>query len=165
MTHLLPPPALAAELRALTALELSPAARFGYVALLLAASAMTAVVAALLATEPALLRHTAIALAVLTAIGLCWIGFAVWVLTGRRILLGRERLVAGRLALAFTSVFTGGALLTGYVIGSAAGYAAAAIGLGMVAAAAALWLRARGAFARLSERRAALERELGLTAR
>ena len=75
------PAALAGELRRLTVLELSRSARAGYVCLLLAASAMTAVVGGLLLTEPSLPRHTSIALAVMVAIGLSWVCFAAWVLT------------------------------------------------------------------------------------
>ena len=76
MTHHTPPAALASELRRLTVLELSRSARMGYVCLLLGASTMTAIVSALLLTEPALPRHTAIAFAVMAAIGLSWVGFA-----------------------------------------------------------------------------------------
>ena len=68
------------DLRRLTVLELSLPARLRYVALLLGASALTAVVSALLLTEPELPLRTTIALGVMTAIGLSWMAFAAWVL-------------------------------------------------------------------------------------
>ena len=160
MTHHTPPPSLAADLRRLTVLELSLPARLGYTALLLAASAMTAIVGALLLTEPELPRRTSFALAILTGIGLSWAGFATWVLTQKRILLGRQRIVAGRLALSFSGVFTAGALLVGYSTGSRAALAAAALGAVMVLVALALLVRATRAFAQLSKRREALEKQL-----
>ena len=78
MTHHMPPPALAADLRRLTVLELSLPARLRYVALLLGAAAMTAIVSALLLTEPELPLRTSIAFAVMTVIGLSWMVFAAW---------------------------------------------------------------------------------------
>jgi hypothetical protein len=160
MTRHTPPPALAAELRRLTNVELSLPARIGYVALLLAASGLTTVVSALWFTEPGLPSRTSIALAVMAAIGVSWIAFAVWVLSNRRILLGRQRVVAGRMAVAFTTAFVLGALLIGYATTNTAALAAAGLGLLMLAVALTMWLRARRAFAQLSKRREALEQQL-----
>jgi hypothetical protein len=161
MTTHTPPPTLAADLRRLTVLELSLSARMGYTALLLSASTMTAIVSALLLTEPGLPPRTSIALAVMAAIGLSWIAFAVWVLTHTRILLGRQRIVASRLAVAFSSVFVVGALLVGYATSSPSALAAAALGALMLSVALSMLIRARRAFAQLSKRREALERQLG----
>jgi hypothetical protein len=161
MTHHTLPPALAAELRRLTVLELSLPARLGYTTLLLGASTMTATVGALLLTEPGLPHRTSIALAVLAVIGLSWMGFATWVLTNRRILLGSQRIVASRLAVAFSSTFVAGALLVGYQTASRAALTAAALGTVMVLVALVMQRRARRAFARLSKRRKALEQQLG----
>ena len=161
MTRHTPPPTLAAELRRLTNVELSMPARIGYVALLLAASALTVVVSALWLTEPELPRRTSVALAVMTVIGMSWIAFAVWVLRNRRILLGRQRVVASRMAVAFTTVFVAGALLVGYESASTTAWAAAGLGLLMLLVALTMWLRARRAFAQLSKRREALERQQG----
>jgi hypothetical protein len=161
MTHHTPPPALAADLRRLTVLELSLPARLGYVSLLLGAAIMTSIVSALLLTEPALPLRTSIALAVMAAIGSSWMGFAVWVLTHKRILLGRQRIVAGRMALAFSSVFVAGTLLVGYQTGNSAAVTAAGLGLLMVLVALSMLIRARRAFAQLSKRRDALESQLG----
>ena len=161
MTLHTPPPTLAAELRRLTVLELSLPARMGYIALLLAASTMTAIVSALLLTEPGLPLRASIALAVMAAIGLSWMTFAVWVLTHKRILLGKQRIVASRLAVAFSCVFVVGALLIGYSTANTAALAAAGLGVLMLSVALSILIRARRAFAQLSKRREALEKQLG----
>ncbi len=161
MTHHTPPPTLAADLRRLTVLELSLPARMGYIALLLAASTMTAIVSALLLTEPGLPLRTSIALAVMAAIGLSWMGFAVWVLSHKRILLGRQRIVASRLAVVFGSVFVVGALLIGYATARPSALSAAGLGALMLLVALSMLIRARRAFTQLSKRREVLERQLG----
>ena len=160
MTHHTPPPALAGELRRLTVLELSRRARAGYVCLLLAASAMTAVVGGLLLTEPSLPPRTSIALAVMVAIGLSWVFFAAWVLTRRRILLGKDRVVAGRMAVAFNSLFVAGCVLAAAITGAPSAFAAMALGLVMLGVAGGLWIRARRQFEHLTTRRQQLERQL-----
>jgi hypothetical protein len=155
-----PPAGLSGELRRLTILELSRGARAGYVALLLAASSMTAVVGALLLTEAALPQRTAIAMAVMVAIGSSWVVFAAWALTGRRILLGRDRVIASGMAVGFTAVFVVGSLVVRAATGAAAALAATGLGLLMLGVAAALWIRSRRQFAQLTSRRQELEREL-----
>jgi hypothetical protein len=161
MTSYAPPAALVEDLRRLTESELSRPARLGHLGLLLAASTMTAIVSALLLTEPSLPPRASIALGVMTAIGLSWTGFAGWVLTRRRILLGRHRVVAGRLAVAFSGVFCAGALAVGYTSSSRSAFAAAGLGALMLLIAAAILMRARRDVARLSKRRDELERQLG----
>lgn len=151
----------AADLRGLLDAELSLRSRLGYVALLLTSAAMTAVVTSLWLTEPVLPGRTAVAFAVMTLIGLSWMAFSGWVLTRRRPILGRDRVVAGRLAVTFTSVFVVGALAAGYVSGGAAPYAALVMGLVLLAVAGVALVRARRNVARLTRRRDALERELG----
>ena len=137
--------------------ELSYRSRIGHVALLLAALGMSAVVAALWITEPALPLRTRVAFAVMTLIGLAWSGFALRVLTHRRALLASHAIMAGRMAVTFAVVFVVGALAVGYATGERAGYAAAGLGVVMVGAAAgALWLAHRR-FARLTARRRELE--------
>ena len=157
-THISGPPA--AELCRLLDAELSVHSRIGHVALLLASAAMTVVVASLWLTEPALLPRTRVAFAVMTLVGLSWMAFSGWVLSRRRPLLGHDSLVAGRLAVTCTSTFAGGALAVGYSSGEQAAYAAAAMGVVLIAAAVTLLLRARRNVARLTRRREALEREL-----
>jgi hypothetical protein len=148
-------------LRRLADTELSTASRMGHVALLLVALAMTAVVGSLWATEPALPFRTQAAFGIMTGIGLSWAAFATWVLTGRRVLLARHRIVAGRMAVAFAAIFVVGAVLVGRATAEPAAYAAAATGVAMLVAAAAILVRAHRDFARLSERRRTLERQLG----
>jgi hypothetical protein len=165
MTHHTPPSTLADELRSLTVSELSLPARLRYVGLLLAASTMTAIVSALWLTEPALPRRTSIALVVLAAMGVSWMAFAAWVLTRKRILLGRHRIVAGRLAVSFSTIFVAGALVIGAATGKASAFAAAGLGVLMVAIATAMLIRAGRAYTQLSKRRDTLERQLGGTQR
>jgi hypothetical protein len=79
------------------------------------------------------------------------------------VLLARHRVVAGRMAVTFTALFVLGAVAVGAVgdeTGKAAPYGAAAVGLLLLAVAAALLVQANRTFARLAERRQALEREL-----
>lgn len=160
MTNYLPPAALVDDLRRVTASELSAAARMRYVGLLLAASAMTVIVTALLITEPSLPLRTTIAFSILAVIGLSWTGFATWVLTRKRILLGRHRIVAGRMAVAFSAVFCMGSLAVGYTTSSRAAVASAAMGAVMLVVAAMMLMRARRRFEQLSRRRAELERQV-----
>ena len=161
-THPAPPPT--ADLRRLLDAELSRPSRLGYAALLLASTAMTIAIASLWLTEPMLVRRAQLAFAVMTAIGLSWMVFAGWVLTSRRVLYGRDSLVAARMAVTFTTVFAAGALAVGYTTGAAAGYAAAAMGVVLIAFAVSMLVRAQREVARLAGRREALERELGRTA-
>ena len=141
--------------------ELSRPARFGYVGLLLAAATMTAIVSALLFTEPSLPLRASIALGVLAVIGLSWIAFATWVLTRKRILFGRHRVVAGRLAVTFSSVFCVGALIVAYAASSRSAAAAAMLGALMLLIATATLIRAKRNVAQLSRRREELTRQLG----
>ena len=161
MTHDTPPVSLADDLRRLTATELSWPARLGYVGLLLAASTMTVIVSALLLTEPSLPLRASIALGVMSLIGLSWMGFAVWVLTQKRILLGRHRIVAGRMAVGFTTVFCIGAFAVGYATASRSAVSAGLMGLIMLGIATTMLIRARRQVERLSQRRDELERQLG----
>jgi hypothetical protein len=162
MTTHAPPSTLANELRRLTVLELSGPARMRYVVVLLSASVMTVVVGALLITEPGLPERTSIALGVMAVIGLSWTGFSGWVLTYRRILLGRERVVAGRLSVVFSGAFVVGAAVLAYSTHQPAALAAGGLGLLMCGVALTIWVRARAAFKKLSARREALEHELGI---
>jgi hypothetical protein len=165
MTHPIPPATLAEELRRLTALELSLPSRLRYVALLLAASTMTAIVIALLLTEPALPMRTIIALAVIAVIGVSWTIFAAWVLTCRRVLFGGHRIVAGRLAVVFNAVFVAGALSVGLTTSKSSPFAAAGLGVVMLCVAVAIWARAKRRFAQLAQRRDDLQRLIGRKAR
>jgi hypothetical protein len=160
MTNHTPPSALVQELRRITDAELSRPARFGYVGLLLAASTMSSIVTALLISEPSLPLRAAVALGVLAVIGLSWVGFSSWVLMRRRILLGRHRVVAGRLAVTFSGVFSAGALVVGYTSSNRSAIAAAAMGGLMLLISTALLIRATRNVHRLSQRRVELEQRL-----
>ncbi len=141
--------------------ETSMKRRIGYIALLLAAAAMTTVIVALWATEPVLPLRTHVAFGAMSAIGLSWIALALWVLTTRRMLFALDRVIAGRLAAAFTSVFTLGALAMWIATASAAAAGALGTGVVMLIAALAALRNASRRFAALSARRAELERAVG----
>jgi hypothetical protein len=121
---------------------------------------MTAIVAALLVSEPALPTRTAVALSVSAIIGVSWVTFAAWVLSRKRRLLGHHRLIAGRLAVAFSLIFVLGALGVGWATSRVAPLVAAAIGGVMLGIAIATFLRARRRVEALTRRRNELERLL-----
>ena len=141
--------------------ELSSAPRIAHGALLAAALTMTLVVVSLGLTEPDLPLRTTLAFAVLSAIGAGWTGYAIWVLTQRRVLYARQRVVAGWLAVTFTTTFTIGALATGVLADIPAGFVAAGLGMALMAAAAILLLRARRRLSELTMRLAQLETAQG----
>ena len=147
-------------IRSLARGQLSLPARLGYVTLLLAAAAMSVVIVALWLTEPALPARTQLAFAVMTAIGASWVALAAWVLAARRPLFARDRVLAGRMAVAFTMVFAGGALAAVFLGGGAAASAAFFTGLVMVGLAIGALRAARRRFVELSTRRMELERAI-----
>jgi len=155
-----PPASLVIELQRLSRTELSAGARLGHVVLALAASAMTVVIVSLWLTEPVLPLRTQVAFAVLAAIGMGWTGFSLWVLRSRRVMLARHRQIAGRLALAFCGVFTGGCVLLVVAANTAAARPALGMSLVLLTAALVLWRRAETAHATLLTRRDALQRQL-----
>ncbi|HET9862902.1 MAG TPA: hypothetical protein VFP37_05630 [Steroidobacteraceae bacterium] len=141
--------------------NLSLAARLGYVGLLLASAALTTVVVTLWITEPSLPARTQIAFGAMSLIGVSWCALAAWVLRARRPLFARDRVIAGRMAVAFTSVFAAAALAWAVFVGGPAAYGAFASGMVMLAAAIAVSARARRRFALLAARRQELEQALG----
>jgi membrane associated rhomboid family serine protease len=158
---MLPPAALADDLRRLTSSELSLPSRLRYVSLLLASSTMTSIVIALLVTEPVLPARTTVALGVVALIGLTWTVFAAWVLTHKRVLLAGHRIVAGRLAIVFTSVFVLGAAAIGVATSNSSAFVAAAMGAVMLGLAVTMLTHAKRRFAQLSSRRDELQQLLG----
>jgi hypothetical protein len=147
-------------IRELAHSELSVKSRLGYVALLLAAAGMTAVIGSLWLTEPALPLRAHAAFGLMSVIGVSWMAFATWALTTRRILFARDRVIAGRMAVAFTSLFAIGALAAVIATGRGAAVGALATGLAMLAAAVGVLRGAHRRFAALNARRAELERTL-----
>ena len=153
-------PAVVAELRRLARTELSTPTRVMHILLALAAALMTIVVTSLWLTEPALPFRTTVAFAALTGIGLGWLAFSLWVLRSKHVLLARHRVVAGRLAVSFSSVFVVGCLLLGFASPSRAAWSAMAMGITLLLIAVVVWRRAETAHMRLLARRHTLEREL-----
>ncbi len=149
------------ELQRLARTELSRPARVGHVLLLLLSAGMTTVVVSLWLTEPALPARAAAAFAVMTVIGLGWMGFAVWVLTQKHVLLVRQRLVAGRMAVAFCGLGVAGAAAVALVTSQPAAWAASAMSAALLAASVLIWRRAAADVTALTARRDELARELG----
>lgn len=162
-SHELPPDLSVSleELRMLADAELSVRARGAHVALLFASSALAVVLGSLWVTEPSLPMRTHAAFGVLLAIGVSWTAYSAWVLTRRRALLARHRVVAGRMAVTFSAVFAVGAAIVGVETGRQAAFAAAGLGVVMCAVAFVLLARAQRRFEALVAHRARLERELG----
>jgi hypothetical protein len=156
--------AAAPEVRILSA-QLSPRPRIAHALLLAAALGGTVVTLSLFITEPDLPLRTRAAFAVLSLIGMGWTAYALWVLTQRRVLYARQQVVAGWMAVAFTSVFTLGALTIGIGSGMPVGFVAAAMGVAMIGAALTLLRRARRRLATLTAKRRALETQLAERAR
>jgi len=147
-------------IRAMARDHLSMKARVGYVFLLLAATTMVVIVVSLWVTEAHLPARTQLAFGAMTGIGASWVALAAWVLGSRRPLYAVDRVIAGRLAVTFTTVFIVGALMG--LLGGGGSAAAAAVGMGvvMLGAAIAALRSARRRFAALSARRLELERAL-----
>jgi hypothetical protein len=141
------------EMQRMMNAELSTRARVGYTALLLAALGVAGAVGSLWITEPTLPARTHVAFGAIVAIGLSWVAYAAWVLTRRRVLLAGHSVIAGRMAVAFSALFAAGMLAVGMV-------PAAVFGGVMLGVAIAVLVRARRQFARLLERRQALEQSL-----
>jgi hypothetical protein len=147
-------------IQALASAELSLKARLGYVGLLLVSAALTTVVVSLWLTEAALPVRTQLAFAAMSVIGLSWVVLAGWALRARRPLFARDRVIAGGMAVTFSSVFVAGCVAAAVLSGGAAAYGALGTGVVMLVAAIAALLGARRRFAALSLRRAELERAL-----
>jgi hypothetical protein len=144
------------DVRKLAGAELSMTSRLGYVVLLLAAAAMTTVIVALWLTEPGLPGRARWAFAVLSLIGVSWIGLATWALTTHRPLAARDRVIAGWMAVTFTSVFVLGAALATLISQRSEGWRAVVLGLVMLGVAIHALRKARRRFAELRARRAEL---------
>ena len=145
------------DIRRLAGAELSLKARLGYVALLLMSTGMTVVIASLWLTETFLPLRAQLAFGVICLIGVSWATLAVWALSRRRPLFARDRVIAGGMAVTFTSVFVAGALTGAVIANNPAAYGALATGAVMLAIAIRVFVGARRRFAELAARRAALE--------
>ena len=141
------------DIRKLADAELSMTSRLGYVALLLVAAAMTTVSVSLWITEPGLPGRARWAFAVMSLIGVSWIGLATWALTTHRPLAARDRVIAGWMAVTFTSVFVIGAGLATLLSRQWEGLRAVALGVVLLAVAIQALRKARRRFAELRARR------------
>lgn len=141
------------EMQRFVAGELSLRSRIAYTALLLAALGMTILAGSLWLTEPSLPVRTQIAFAAMVAIGLSWVAYASWVLTRKRVLLAGHRVIATRMAIAFSALFVLGSALIRQ-------WPATALGAVMLVVAIAMLIGARRRFAQLTERRRELEQQL-----
>jgi hypothetical protein len=148
------------NVRKLASGELSLRARIGYVALLLGSAVMTAVIVSLWITEPHLPARARVAFCVMTLIGAAWAALSLWALTTRRVLLARDRVIAGRMAVTFTGVFVAGAATACVISMNVAAFTSLAAGLTMFGVALRVWSGARRRFAELQARRVEIERQL-----
>jgi hypothetical protein len=128
--------------------------RIGYVIAGVSGLAAAAMIGTLWATEPAPLpARTQLAFAALIAIGVAWAVFAAWALA-RRPLFAVDRLIAATLALTFTALTTIGTVAVAWSRSSTVGvWAAAAVGLPLIAVAAVMLARTHAYRARLLARR------------
>lgn len=136
--------------------------RLKYLCLLLFDLAVGVTVASLLLTEPHLPLRTQIAFGALIAGSVLWAAFFLWILSRRKVLFARQRVTAGRIALAFTSLFTLGSLVLALQVPAlrTTGLTAALFGTLLVSLAAAVLLQARHRLRQLMERRDLLEGRL-----
>jgi hypothetical protein len=138
--------------------ELSLRARLSYVALFLVSLAGMAGLLSLWFSETALPIRTRLAFGTMTFICFSWAVLAVWALNVRRVLLARDRVIAGYMSVGFTGLFLIGALVAALSQRSPPAFAAAGMGVAMFGLAAAALVAARRRFMELVARRAALER-------
>lgn len=149
------------QLERALATEVSLRSRMRHVAVGLAGGCGAGLIAVLWATEPdPLPAPTQLAFAGLIVIGLAWAGFAGWVLSRRRPLFARDRVLGARLALGATALTaTAGTVMTA-VRGTATEALATAGGGGVLTAAAVLVLvRAQSRRRALLRLRDALQRD------
>jgi hypothetical protein len=134
--------------------ELSLGSRLGHTGLLVVSASAAALTASLWLTEPSLPLRTHIAFGAIVAVGLAWTGFAWWVLANRRVMLANQRVIASRMALAFTALF----LLGAVVLRSRLGSGGVVVSAALFAVAGVNAIVARRRFMRLAGLRRSLER-------
>ncbi|GHF99402.1 MULTISPECIES: transmembrane transport protein [Amycolatopsis] len=141
------------ELERALAAEVSLRSRMRHVAVGLAGGCGAALLTVLWVTEPhPLPARTQAAFAGLIAVGLAWAAFAGWVLSRRRPLFARDRVLGARLALAASAVTGAAGTAVAAARGTTAELLATALTGGVLVAAAGLLL------ARAHARRRALLR-------
>ena len=152
--------ALEQELFRITERELSLNERYGHLVLMLVSLAFSVGLISLLVTEPNLVPRAAVPMAVMAVIGLAWAAFAIGVLLRRRPLLANREIIAGRMSVGFSALFTAGASFAGYYIRGKPWTPAVGDGLVLTAIAVALLVRAHVRRASLRALRAQLEAEV-----
>lgn len=136
-----------------------------HIALLVASLIGAGVAGALLVTEPNLPPRAQYAFMALVAIGLSWTAFSLWTLNREGALLGKHRVIASRMGLAYSSLFTIAILAMGLAEdwtgkSRTSWYGALGTGVALVVFAAISLRRAENQFRELSSRRAELEAKL-----
>lgn len=151
-----------AEMKRLVASELSTGRRMLYTLLLCFDLAVGAVFAALLWTEPGVPVRTRVAFVGGLMIAAVWAVYFVSLLMRKKVMLARQQVVAGRIAVAFSGLFAAGCGVLAVAVPEVRGtaLAAGACGVGMFAVAGWMLVRARRRFGELVERRRKLEHEL-----
>jgi hypothetical protein len=152
--------ALEAALAEITQRALSRGERAGHVAMTIFAACFGLALALLLVTEPPIPLRTSISIGVLVAIAASWTIYGLRVLSRSRPLLANREVIAGRMALLFSVLFTGGTMVVGMVNAGILVTPATWDGAFITAVAAANLARAQWRRSRLRALRERLEREL-----
>lgn len=160
MTDTLHRSALEQSLAELTEQTLSRGERAGHLALTLFAAAMGLVLALLLFTEEGVPLRTLVSIWVLLAIAASWVVYGLRVLSRRQPLLASREVVAARMALLFSVLFTAGTVAVGMEHAGIVITPATWLGATTVAVALANLVRAHWRRSRLQALRARLEQEL-----
>jgi hypothetical protein len=136
------------EMQARVRREVAMPSRLRYSALLTASVIVGTGVASLLLTEPALPPRTQWAFGGIVVCAVVWTAYATWVLMRRRVLFGRQRVMAARMACVFAVLAFGGSLAVRAQIG-VGGVITAGV---LVLVAVALFVAARRHVGRLESR-------------
>lgn len=144
----------------ITERELSLNERYGHLVLMVVSLIFSVGLLSLLMSEPDLPARTRVAFWVMVVIGLAWVTFAIGVLLRRRPLLANREIIAGRMSVAFSALFTAGAMFAGYYIRSEPWTPAVGTGLTLTAIAVTLLVRAHVRRSKLRALRAQLEAEI-----
>ncbi|QOV40844.1 transmembrane transport protein [Streptomyces ferrugineus] len=148
-------------LECVLAAETSLRSRMRYLAAGLAGGCAAVLIAVLWVTEPQPLpARTQVAFAGLIAIGLAWAGFAGWVLSRRRPLFARDRVLGALIAFAATVATSAGGTALAVARGTMVeALVAALVSVALVTAAGFALVRARSRRRELLRRRDALQQE------
>ena len=145
----------------ITEQELTRNERYGHLVLAAVGATFAVALAWLLVTEPFLRQRTLVGLSVLVLIGTAWAVYGIGVLLRHQPLLANREIVAGRMSVLFSALFTLGALFAGWSVRHTLKFTGATtLGVTMTLIAVALLVRAHLRRAALRAVRAQLEAEL-----